>query len=115
LPLALQYGMTPQQFWDEDSDLFFAYQKAYYNKVHKQAHINALYNNLAFSTTLSNAFREKGSKAIDFPKEDIFNPFTQEKKMEAENKKFINTLDTSKNNNQLFQIKKIIEERRRNN
>ena len=51
----------------------------------------------------------------DFPKEDIFNPFTQEKKMEAENKKFINTLDTSKNNNQLFQIKKIIEERRRNN
>ena len=25
--------MTPQQFWDEDSDLFFAYQKAYYNKV----------------------------------------------------------------------------------
>lgn len=103
--------MTPHQFWDEDPDLLFAYQQAYINKIHKQAHINGLYNNLAFSIALSNAFREKNTKVIEFPKEDVFNPFTQKKEKKET---YLSSLDTSENNNQLFQIKKILGERRKN-
>lgn len=105
--------MTPQQFWDEDSDLFFAYQKAYVNKAHKKAHIEGLYEHLALTVSLSNAFREKGTKAIEYPKEDVFNPFNQREKS-VDKETFISKLDTTKNNNELFQIKKIIEERRKN-
>lgn len=112
LPLALEYGMSPHQFWEEDIDLFYAYQKAYVNRVHNQAHLIGLYNELAYSVTMANAFRQKNSDVVSYPKEDVYNPLkTQAKDKE---KTFIESLDTSENNNQLYNIKKILEERRKN-
>ena len=109
LPLALQYGMTPQQFWEDDPDLIYAYQKEYINDLHKKAHANSLYNYLALSTSLANAFKDKNAKTIEFPKEDVFNPFTHANKQKE--KSFISSIDTTENNNQLYQIKKILTER----
>lgn len=113
LPLAIEYGMSIYEFWNEDIDLFYAYQKAYVNKTHSQAHIQGAYFNLAISIALSNAFKGKNDKEINYPKEDVFNPFKQEK---TENKNsVIANIDTSKNNKDLYQIKKRIEERRKLN
>lgn len=103
LPLALEYGMTPHQFWDEDADLFYAYQQAYINKLHKQAHVQATYNSLATYLGIANAFREKGAEYIQYPKEEVFNPFA---KIEEKEKSYINTIDTSINNNGLYKIKR---------
>lgn len=109
LPLALEYGMTKEEFWYEDCDLFYAYQKAYINKVHKKAHIEGLYNFTAFTYALANSFKEKGEKALQFPTEDIYNPFYQK---ESTSKKYINSIDTSKNNNGIYNIKEMISQRR---
>lgn len=112
LPLALEYGMSPHQFWEEDIDLFYAYQKAYVNRVHNQAHLIGLYNELAFSVTMANAFRNKNSDVVPYPKEDVYNPLKT--KAKDKEKTFIESLDTTENNNQLYNIKKILEERRKN-
>lgn len=110
LPLALEYGMSPHQFWEEDIDLFYAYQKAYVNRVHNQAHLIGMYNELAYSVTMANAFRQKNSDVVSYPKEDVYNPLkTQAKDKE---KTFIESLDTTENNNQLYNIKKILERRK---
>lgn len=113
LPLAIEYGMSIYEFWNEDIDLFYAYQKAYINKMHKQAYIQGAYVNLAFSICLSNAFKPKNSKEIPYPKEDVFNPFKQEKTT-SKNSVLAN-IDTTENNKELYQIKKKIEERRKLN
>lgn len=111
LPLALEYGMTPHQFWDEDSDLLFAYQEAYINRTHKQSHITGLYVNLALMTTFSNMLKNKNAKQKEYPKEDVFNPFNA--KNTPNKTSVISKIDTSKNNNGIYKIKKLIEERRK--
>ena len=112
LPLALEYGMTSNDFWNEDCDLFYAYQKAYINKLHTNAHIQGLYNNLAFSIALGNVFKKKGEKPIEYPKEQVFSPFN---KKEEKEKTFVETIDTSKNNNGLYNLKQMLGERRKKN
>ena len=113
LPLALEYGMTTDEFWNGNPDLLYAYQKAYINRVHKQSHIQGLYINLAMNVSLSNAFRSKGQEAVEYPKEDVFNPFNNNIN---NNNKYINKIDTRNNNNELYNLKqRILEERRKNN
>lgn len=113
LTLALEVGMTPNEFWENDINLFYAYQKSYINRTYKKAHIQGAYNNIAFGIVLANAFKDKNSKNIDYPKEDVLNPFNKENKEIANsNTNAISKIDTSKNNNGLYQIKKILEERR---
>lgn len=109
LPLALEYGMTPKQFWEEDMDLFYAYQKAYVNRVHKQSHIQGLYANLAFQTTLSNVLAKKGDKAINYPNIDIYNPFNE--KRDNEPKTSVKTNVSDKQTIDLFHIKRTIEQK----
>lgn len=103
LPLALECGMTPEQFWYDDPDLFNAYQLAYINRLHKQSHIQATYNSLATYLGIANAFREKSTEYMQFPKEEVYNPFAKIKEKE---KTYINTIDTSVNNNGLYKIKR---------
>lgn len=105
LPLALECGMTPQQFWDEDPDLLFAYRKAYVERNHTIAHIQGAYNNLAYGIALANAFKDKKDKSINYPSEDIFNPFKQKEEKE---KSLILKIDTTQNNNGLYHLKKKI-------
>lgn len=65
--------MTYEQFWHDNPKLLTVYQKAYYNRLHEEAHLYGYYNYVAVSTALSNAFRKKGAQAekyIDKPNID---------------------------------------------
>ncbi len=112
LPLALEYGMTLDEFWNEDCDLLYAYQKAYINKLHTNAHIQGLYNELSYRIAIANSFKKKDDKPVEYPKEQVFNPFEQQKER---NKSFIENIDTSQNNNGLYNLKHILGERRKKN
>lgn len=112
LPLALEYGMTPQQFWEEDEDLFYVYQQAYINQKHNEAHLIGLYVELAVEIGINNLFAKKSEKQ-NYPYEDVYNPLKANK--EKTEKSLLSTIDTSKNNNGIYSIKKMIEERRKVN
>lgn len=79
LPLALQYGMSVDDFWHKDKRLFDAYQKAYYTRQYETAWVNGLYVNIALCNLASNIFAKKGAKALEYPQKP-YNPF--EKKAE---------------------------------
>ena len=113
LPLAIEYGMSIDEFWNGDIDLFQAYQKAYINRLHKQSHIQGLYTKLALELAMSNAFKGKNDKYVNFPNEDIYNPFNQSINVVNKEDKFINNIDVSKNNNELYQLKAKLKERRK--
>lgn len=77
-PLAITFGMTYEQFWYDDPDLFFSYLEAYEIKMkqkmqydNQMAFIQAQYNLLALQQVLQFS---KSPKKI-FPKKpfDIFN------------------------------------------
>lgn len=105
--------MSLQEFWEEDCDLLFAYQKAYINKIHKQSHIQGMYNNLAFGNIVANMFKGKNQESVSYPQYDVFNPFSNaEQQIKETNKKLLSTIDLSKNNNGIYQIKKKLRERR---
>jgi hypothetical protein len=77
LPLAIEYGMSPEQFWLEDMSLFNVYQKAYYRKIHNQAFVQAQYFNYALSVQLSNMWLKKGQKPLQFL-DKPFDPFEKQ-------------------------------------
>lgn len=78
LPYAIQYGMSPDEFWHEDKRLFDAYQKAYVRKSHETAWLNGLYVNVAIQNTVANIFAKKGSKPHEYPSAPI-DPFKEKK------------------------------------
>mgnify|MGYP003336488723 CR=1 FL=1 len=86
-PLAIQYGMSHDQFWHGDPVLLEIYQRSYYRNVNYTAYINALYFNSAVEIALSNALRSKGQKYKSFSKivkyVDIFE--NEENKITREN------------------------------
>lgn len=112
LPLALEYGMTPSQFWDEDEDLLYVYQEAYVNKKHNEAHLIGLYVELAIEIGINNLFAKENEKQ-KYPYESVYNPLKAKEK--TQEKSLLSTIDTSKNNNGIYSIKKMIEERRKVN
>lgn len=67
MPLAIQYGMTPEQFWYGDIRLLKVYQKAYLDNKSYTAWVNGNYTNVAYSIALSNAFAKKGAKPVEYP------------------------------------------------
>lgn len=112
LPLAIEYGMPLDEFWNGEYDLFFAYQKAYINKVHRQCHIQGLYNQMALMSVMGNMFKKKDAKPIEYPKEDVFNPFKSSNIESNNNQTLLSSIDTTKSNRELYQIKKMLKERR---
>ena len=109
LSRALEFGMSVNEFWESEINIYYSYERAYINRLHREKHIQGLYNNLAFSVTLSNAFRKKGAKEIQYPKEDIYNPFKQsEKQKEKVEIKKLKAKD-------LFQLKKQLKKEERRN
>ena len=71
LEQALEYGMTPKEFWQEDIELFYCYRNAYMKRIHNQYHTLGLYNSIALEVALGNLFRKSGSKPIEYPKENL--------------------------------------------
>lgn len=94
--------MTPHQFWEEDQDLFYAYQKAYINRIHNENFVNGRYFYDALTIVLSNAFKGKNDPPTDYYSEDVYNPF---KSIKNGKKSYINTLDCSKSNTSLYHLK----------
>lgn len=94
LEQALEYGMTPKQFWEEDMEQFYCYRNAYFKKIHRVSHIQGLYNNIAIGICLANCLKKKSDKSLEYPKEDLFstninevlNEFNKEKIITKVNK-----------------------------
>lgn len=72
--------MTPDQFWNSEPYIFFAYEKAYITRLHNESHIRGLYIYNAFSIVMAKAF-SKNSSSAEYPKEPIFSPYTKEYQM----------------------------------
>lgn len=68
LPLAIQYGMTPSDFWYGDTRLLGVYQKAFIRNQSYNAWLQGQYNATAFGIVLANAFAKKGAKPAEYPK-----------------------------------------------
>lgn len=111
LPLSLEYGMTPHQFWDEDIDLFYAYEKAYIDRIHRMSFLQGRYIFDAITIATNNVFKGKNEKASEYHSEDVYNPFKTE--IGKKESKYINSIDTKKSNNGLNNIKAMIRERNR--
>ena len=65
-PMALEFGMTSKEFWQDDPNLFSSYRTFYINKYKKQSEIDnnnawlfGLYTNIALNTSLSNMWKKK--------------------------------------------------------
>ena len=61
--MAITYGMSVKEFWEETPDLFWAYRFSYYNKIKEQqeifnsnAWLQGAYFHEAISVALHNAF-----------------------------------------------------------
>lgn len=68
--------MTVEQFWHDEPELIIVYHKAYYRRLHTEAHTQGFYDFVALSTALSNAFRKKGEKSHDYMQKPI-DPFKE--------------------------------------
>lgn len=71
LEQAIEYGMTPKQFWEEDIELFYCYRNAYIKRTHYQYHTLGLYNVVALGTVLGNMFKKQETKNIEYPKDNL--------------------------------------------
>lgn len=74
--------MTVEQFYNNDINVFYAYEKAYITRIHQEAYIHSLYQYDAFAVALSNALRGKNDKVIEFHKEPVYSPYSK-KNMES--------------------------------
>ena len=58
---AIKYGMTREDFWlNCEWKEYFAYEEAYYEKLHETSHIQGMYNYIALTTVVGNIFKNKG-------------------------------------------------------
>ena len=91
-PAYLAIGMTYEQFWEKDPELAVFYRKAHDIKkdmTNQWLWLMGEYVNVAFSTSLANAFRKEGSRPIEYLKEPLpIREKTQtQKEIEIEKKK----------------------------
>lgn len=78
--LALQLGMTYEQYWCDDVDIMIPFALYYYQKSREQfisrdttAWLNGQYVMIAFSKVMSEAFAKKGSPSkIKYPEEPMY-------------------------------------------
>jgi uncharacterized protein YdeI (YjbR/CyaY-like superfamily) len=72
--MAITYGMSVKEFWDEDPELFWAYRFSYLNKLKMEqevfnhnAWLQGVYFYEGISVALNNAFSEQKIKYSEFP------------------------------------------------
>lgn len=70
--MAITYGMSVKEFWEDNPDLFWAYRFSYYTKIQEQqkifnnnAWLQGAYFYDAISVALNNSF---GKNKIEYPK-----------------------------------------------
>ncbi len=70
--MAITYGMTAKEFWEDDPDLFWAYRFSYFEKIKAEqeifnynAWLQGAYFYDAIATALNNSFT---SSKVDYPK-----------------------------------------------
>ena len=81
-------GMTYEQFWDGDPGLCPVFRRKLEledKRFNERAWLQGEYNYIAVATAVSNAFRKKGTKPAEYPKE----PFNvgEDTHLEAEAKR----------------------------
>ena len=109
LSKAIEYGMKPNEFWNDDIQNFYCYQVAYINRIYDTAYTNGYYNYIAFTSTMSGMFAKKGEKAPEYPRTNIYNPLN-EKRPEKPLNEFKG--QTSKGFKKLFHIKRLIDKKK---
>jgi len=79
------YGMTPEQFWHSEAELFWAYRTSFilrekreFEKANYLSWLNGLYNQSAISSVLG-AKDQYGNQAKYFEKPIDFNEINEEK------------------------------------
>lgn len=79
--------MTYEQFWYKDPELLDLYQRAYYDRLHEQAHTQGYYTFLGIGTALHNAFKMKGEKTLKYPEKpfDVFKRIDERKRYSKSN------------------------------
>lgn len=88
--MAITYGMSVKEFWEDDPNLFWAYRFSYYERLrinqdifNNNAWLQGMYFNEAVSVALYNAFSKS---KVEYSKQPYgFNenkPITEEKKQE---------------------------------
>lgn len=78
LEQAIEYGMTPKQFWEEEIEMFFCYRNAYLQRLHNQCHIQGLYNFMAYSISIANMFKKNKNDKIEYPKDNLLRTSLEE-------------------------------------
>lgn len=89
LEQAIEYGMTPKQFWEEEVEMFFCYRNAYLQRLHNQCHIQGLYNFMAYSISIANMFKNNRSDKIEYPKDNLLKTSLEEHINKINEKKVI--------------------------
>lgn len=89
LEQAIEYGMTPKQFWEEEVEMFFCYRNAYLQKLHNQCHIQGLYNFMAYSISIANMFKKNKNDKIEYPKDNLLKTSLEEHINKINEKKVI--------------------------
>lgn len=104
LPLAIEYGMSVKEFWENDPDLFWAYRFSYIQRLKREqeeantrAWLQGAYIYEAVSVALSNAFTKTKST---YSKE----PYSLTKE-ESREKELINLQSRLKN--RVAQVQKV--------
>ena len=73
-PLAIKVGMTPEQFWEQDPQLFWVYLGAYNQKQREQAEIdnaNAFNQGYYFLLALKDALQFTSHPKKIYPKKPL--------------------------------------------
>ena len=117
LEIAIESGMTSEEFWNGELVMFAIYCNAYTNRLHKLAFVNGLYFDTSLQTEISNVFLKKGQQPNRYPTSDIFNPkHSGEKVEEIEKAKSSNKLTNKTlyyDNSKAFHIKAILNSQRK--
>lgn len=91
LVYAITLGMTPEQFWEGDVTLFWAYVRAAKIKRKQEdqlAWVQGYYINLAFADVLNAAFSGKGKKPKKiYPEKPLFAEQEEKRRKQAEKRK----------------------------
>ena len=106
--MAITYGMSVKEFWEENPDLFWAYRFSYLSKMkfenenlNFQAWLQGAYVNEAVSVALNNAFNKN---KIEYSKV----PYALEKREEtAEEKKRRTEIEVANLKARIAQVNKI--------
>ena len=105
--MALTYGMSVKEFWEDDPDLFWAYRFSYIEKVKNEqelynsnAWLQGAYFYEAISVALTNAFSKT---KVNYAK----CPYGMEKEYEKQNANNESDLLVAKLKNRVLEVQKI--------